>query len=47
MKGGQFGLEFGGQFDPKLVVNLLRKTLVNLTVFSSIGSILIIQHLQF
>ncbi|MCE3076245.1 hypothetical protein, partial [Chryseobacterium gwangjuense] len=34
MKGGQFGLEFGGQFDPKLVVNLLRKTLVYLTVFS-------------
>lgn len=34
MKGAQFGLEFGGQFDSKLVVNLLRKTLVNLTVFS-------------
>jgi hypothetical protein len=33
--GGQFGLESGGQFAPKLVVNLNWNRVVNLTGFSS------------
>ena len=33
--GGQFRLELGGQFAPKLMVNLDWKVVVNLTVFSS------------
>lgn len=32
--GGQFKLESGGQFTPKLLVNLNWKVVVNLTVFS-------------
>jgi hypothetical protein len=32
--GGQFELESGGQFTPKLVVNLHWKVVVNLTGFS-------------
>ena len=32
--GGQFGLENGGQFAPKLVVNLNWNRVVNLTGFS-------------
>ena len=32
--GGQFRLELGGQFAPKLMVNLDWKVVVNLTVFS-------------
>ena len=32
--GGQFGLELGGQFAPKSMVNLDWKVVVNLTVFS-------------
>jgi hypothetical protein len=35
--GGQFGLENGGQFAPKLVVNLNWNRVVNLTGFSSKG----------
>ncbi|MEY4012767.1 MAG: hypothetical protein RIT22_1891 [Bacteroidota bacterium] len=34
--GGQFGLESGGQFAPKLVVNLHWNRVVNLTGFSNI-----------
>ncbi len=34
-EGGQFELESGGQFAPKLVVNLHWNRVVNLTVFSS------------
>ena len=34
--GGQFELESGGQFAPKLVVNLHWNWVVNLTGFSSI-----------
>jgi hypothetical protein len=34
--GGQFELESGGQFAPKLVVNLDWKVVVNLTGFSTI-----------
>lgn len=33
--GGQFGLESGGQFAPKLVVNLHWNRVVNLTGFSN------------
>ena len=33
--GGQFRLELGGQFAPKLMVNLDWKVVVNLTVFSN------------
>ncbi|QIH37888.1 hypothetical protein G7A72_03320 [Flavobacterium sp. Sr18] len=33
--GGQFGLENGGQFAPKLVVNLNWNRVVNLTGFSN------------
>jgi hypothetical protein len=33
--GGQFALESGGQFAPKLVVNLHWNRVVNLTGFSS------------
>jgi hypothetical protein len=33
--GGQFELERGGQFAPKLVVNLDWKLVVNLTGFSN------------
>jgi len=33
--GGQFGLESGGQFAPKLVVNLHWNRVVNLTGFST------------
>ncbi len=33
--GGQFELESGGQFTPKLVVNLHWNRMVNLTGFSS------------
>ena len=32
---GQFALELGGQFAPKLMVNLDWKVVVNLTVFSN------------
>jgi hypothetical protein len=35
--GGQFELESGGQFAPKLVVNLDWKVVVNLTGFSSLS----------
>ncbi|QIH38124.1 hypothetical protein G7A72_04610 [Flavobacterium sp. Sr18] len=34
--GGQFGLENGGQFAPKLVVNLNWNRVVNLTGFSTL-----------
>jgi hypothetical protein len=34
--GGQFELESGGQFAPKLVVNLDWKVVVNLTGFSTL-----------
>ena len=34
--GGHFGLELGGQFAPKSMVNLDWKVVVNLTVFSSL-----------
>ena len=40
--GGQFGLELGGQFAPKSMVNLDWKVVVNLTVFSS----QLLQHIQ-
>lgn len=33
--GGQFAPNLGGQFAPNQVVNLLRKWVVNLTVFST------------
>ena len=33
--GGQFELEYGGQFTPELVVNLHWNWVVNLTGFSS------------
>ena len=34
--GGQFGLELGGQFAPKSLLNLDWKWVVNLTVFSTL-----------
>ncbi len=37
--GGQFELESGGQFTPKLVVNLHWNRMVNLTGFSTTGQI--------
>ena len=46
--GGQFRLELGGQFAPKLMVNLDWKVVVNLTVFffflKKIGNLLLIQN---
>ncbi|QIH40180.1 hypothetical protein G7A72_15790 [Flavobacterium sp. Sr18] len=36
--GGQFGLENGGQFAPKLVVNLNWNRVVNLTGFSNLNT---------
>ena len=37
--GGQFRLELGGQFAPKLMVNLDWKVVVNLTVSSTYSGI--------
>lgn len=42
--GGQFGLESGGQFAPKLVVNLNWNRVVNLTGFSIKSPITIIKN---
>ena len=39
--GGQFELENGGQFAPELVVNLHWKVVVNLTGFSTPGTLLV------
>ena len=43
--GGQFELESGGQFAPKLVVNLHWNRMVNLTGFSNLNTESVLNHL--